>query len=196
MSTSDYELPTPEVAVLAGSAAPAESGRKVKVSAILARLLAEAAAGHPGKTIWFTALLKPNEKKEFDISDPIESEEEPDVDIGMERGLFGPYFTDLEPNGHTRKLVKFTVSSEKLDGTGAKDEPFLAKDVDLLVGSLAALDKFVLPYYARIAGVEFALKLRQDFLKANTSLFRHLPGSEPSLGVSEEKLRKSFAIGL
>ena len=72
--------------------------------------------------------------------------------------LAGPFKTTVESG----LAIDFDhIELRYIKGEVAVREDIVGKDVDAIVLSLSALDKFFLPYYARLYGAEKAADLRQ-----------------------------------
>jgi hypothetical protein len=112
------------------------------VTAMMLRRVAEAADGiRTGEQVWFVVsyvfpheLLPNNDLWYFSSQAAAEAAV---LRRGGEYGVFGPYKTP----GPSVATVPVTVRGEKV-----------ADDVDLLVLSLPAFDKFVAPYYYQLWG--------------------------------------------
>lgn len=176
----------------AGSSAGTASSKK-PISASLARLLAEAAAAYPGKTIWLTGRYEPkNGKHDIDKHDT-----DPGDPTDPEFGSFGPYFTKKETNKHDKDIVDLVLRWKPVGTSGphTNEKVYSIDDCDMMVLSLAALDKFVIPYYARILGAGEAAQLRQRFLDGDAAVLRHLPDTEPGTGTLANVV-KAFSPGI
>ena len=81
---------------------------------------------------------------------------------GAGHGVFGPYVTPAEPApDSTPKVISVRLEIETM---GTRRIVNVNPDtVDALFLSLSAYDKFVIPYYTRVYGAEFALELRERF---------------------------------
>ena len=80
---------------------------------------------------------------------------------GSTTGVFGPYVNPADPMSHTAARV-LTVTLTRRTASGRTDTVRVDPEkVDALFFSMSALDKFMVPYYSRLYGPEYALKLRQ-----------------------------------
>lgn len=140
------------------------SGRAAKdPTASLARRVAEAAAGlSNGRRVWFAVQEDPPHRlrKHYD-------ESAADEDVANNPGYLkvGPYRTqDETPNKRAIETIriKFVGVAQELTYQGG--------EVDALFFSLAALDKFYYPYYARLHGVETAAAMRKKYVEPGNTL--------------------------
>jgi hypothetical protein len=61
-------------------------------------------------------------------------------------------------------------------------------DGDAMFLSLSAVDKFVVPYYARLRRLQEVTAMREEFASnPRAALMMHLPWSEPDIGVVGNK---------
>jgi hypothetical protein len=151
----------------AQDATPARA-QEPPISASLLRRLAEAADGYrSGKPVFIVATATPP----HDV-DPVYAvyEDASKAKLGVAKAgasyrVFGPYVTGRDRfKGKPAEVVSITVKLQ----TEARETSTVTVDpqaYDLLVWTLPALDKFVIPYYARIYGAEQANQLREDYLR-------------------------------
>lgn len=132
-------------------------------TASLARRVAEAAAGlRNGRRVWFVVQEDPPHKlrKHYD-------ESAADEDVATNPGYLkvGPYLTpDETPQKRAIETVRIKFAGVAQELTYKGDE------VDALFFSLAALDKFYYPYYARLHGVETAAAMRRKYVDTGNTL--------------------------
>lgn len=132
------------------------------LSPSLARVLAEAADGNrTGAQLWFAA----NQNFPHRLTGPYESERQArDAarDSGSTWGAFGPFVTP-------RDSVEFNVVSVTLtiQRDGRTEQVTIdPRQVDALFLSMAAVDKFMIPYYSRIYGSAYGAALRERIASA------------------------------
>lgn len=177
-STSGAAVADPESRPRAGAAPRA-------VSAMLLRRLAEAADGHRNREAWFVARYSPVGDTCMDVFDlsPHASEEEARAALAEKEfpddyGVFGPYLTD----DGTRPTFRIHDIEIRLrhSRTGQLQRPLRIEGhrFDALFYSLSALEKFAIPYYARLHGPAYAEQMRRDFLAKDFYLMGHLPLTE------------------
>jgi hypothetical protein len=143
--------------VIGASALPSQDTRQV--SATMLRVLAEAAdADRTGRPVFFVA----DHRFPHQVVGPFGSRGEAErvrADSGATFGVFGPYTTAVEPTSDTASRVvgiRLTVRTQRGQETIEVDP----RKVDALFLSGTATDKFVIPYYGRIYGTEYAQRLR------------------------------------
>jgi len=79
-------------------------------------------------------------------------------DSGAAYGVFGPYLTPRDPVRDTStRVTAITITFQTPRGTRTRR---VDPEVDALFLSPSSIDKFLLPYYARLYGLEYARKLR------------------------------------
>lgn len=152
-----------------------------KLPASLITRLAEAADGiRNGKEIYFVAQLKPDPETGHDVighfSNPDDALKHPKAKVALESGgylIFGPFETkddeDYEPK-NIEKVVIYPCGKEPITLEGDK--------FDCVFWSLSAVDKFVMPYYTSLGGLERAKRVRKDFIKTTSIAGIHIPGSD------------------
>jgi|GEM_PF-1614805 hypothetical protein len=141
--------------------------KQIVVSSLLAKRLAEAADGYRDDRFhYFLSKLK----YDFDLEEvsgatnkaASEAADKRLSELNKGKGKkkfekFGPYFTKKEmskPFEYDAIRLSFLKNQKEV---GAE---FFPGDTDALILSLAAYDKFFLPYYVRLYGLEVAAKMR------------------------------------
>lgn len=148
-----------------------------KLPASLIRRLGEAADGFRGKgEAYFVVTIMPDAdgyhavsgpyRKESDVSKAIEGE----LAAGS-AGWFGPILTPLSKTPPC-PIREFNVST-CLGGVTIPRERF-----DCLFYSISAVEKFAIPYYARMYGGDYVKELHRKFEASDLQLMGHLPGTE------------------
>jgi hypothetical protein len=138
----------------------------------LARRLAAAADGYRnGHLIWFTARYEPVGGN-YEISEAIESQARPAAPEDPEFGVFGPFKNDADAIKRT-PVIGVTLHLE-----GGETRRFAADKYDAVIWSNSAIRKFALPHYAEYIGLEYAMAVRDGFLKNNVAAFVHGPNTE------------------
>jgi len=129
------------------------------VSATMLKVLGEAADGaRTAQPVFFVA----DYRFPHQVVGPFDSlaqAQRVQTDSGTNFGIFGPYTTrkDPAPSGGSRIIgITITVARGAHRDTLTVDP----QKVDALFFSAAAIDKFVIPYYGRTYGSEYAQKLR------------------------------------
>lgn len=138
------------------------------VSATMLRVLAEAADVYrSGKPVYLVA----DYRYPHNVLRAFASKAAADkvrADSGANYGVFGPYVTtpDVAPDTANRILaIRVLMKTPEGNKTVAVDP----RQADALFLSMSAVDKFVLPYYQKILGPDYALKLRDKALEAMRS---------------------------
>ena len=150
------------------------------MSVALARALAEAVDGYPGRRYVYAiaAYALVNNPTGFDIRVPLGrwedlTTEERDLVLSGKYGFFGPFDTtaSIVAEGERVKCV-----SIRLQGDELIDYP--GTHVDALFFSAPAVEKFAVPYYERIFGPEFAQDVMAHFRYNSVQVMAHFPWSE------------------
>lgn len=151
----------------------------------LVRRLAEAADGfrHRKKRYFFVARLLPDVGGTHELHGPYEkSQDVPDalcaeITSGI-RGWFGPFEAD-GPSLTARVIHEMDIRTKKSDNSDGEPIPgFQAHRLDALFWSRSVLEKFAVPYYARMYGGAYVDKLLAQFDAEPLQLAGHLPGTE------------------
>lgn len=151
------------------------------ISAALARRLAEAADGfRSGKPVYLVA--------DYDAPARVLSFEGEGAEAAAEKakreaaggarlGVFGPFLTepDAGPGGAARpEVLDVTVRVRLADGT-TRTETIAGSEADALFWTRAAVDKFVVPYYAGALGLEHAGEVSAGYDGEGVYALAHLP---------------------
>jgi hypothetical protein len=142
----------------------------------LAKRLAEAADSfRDGKYYYFVSLLNPTDDyPDFDlhsVSGNTDEQANNNADtlknsLGSDYFKFGPYKNDSEES----PLLDFDSLEVKLIKNGlATSTITLDKSTDAIILSSSAYDKFFLPYYTRLYGVDVAASFRSQATTALAS---------------------------
>lgn len=127
-------------------------------SATMARVLAEAADQYrTGRPIYLVA----DYRFPHSVAGPFTSAavaRRDQADSGATFGVFGPFLTRPDPpSDSTPRLVSVTIVVET---PGGRETIAVDPKVDALFFTMPAVDKFMIPYYARVYGTEYASILR------------------------------------
>jgi hypothetical protein len=152
------------VLLLSALAAAPASGQDTTVSATMLRVLAEAADGfRTGRPVFFVA----DYRFPHNVAGPFETYAQArrvKADSGARLGVFGPYVTPRDPNADSvNRVVAVRLTIESPDGRRDTVDVDPTK-VDALFFTMSAVDKFVVPYYSRVYGPEYATVLREALL--------------------------------
>lgn len=171
----------------------AEPGEFVEaVSAMLARALAEAAAGYPGSsdTVYFTASYTQvpdavadannNFSGIFNIQ-PWPSYTDAANNLKPGYGVFGPFQSTFPPARAGQDTVT-SVGVRTSQGPGFTMPPAGAAGAQLQYDALfltgAAVLKFAVPYYSRVYSLRYAQQVLEEFQASPLALMGHMPWSE------------------
>jgi hypothetical protein len=153
-------------------------------SASLLRRLAEAADGYrDGRPRWVVIHRKGIEGH-HDVAGVFMSSEEANVVVqrtGPDYAVFGPFVTVDDPPDESTPSPKdvVEVTIKQRDGEVIRIDP---NKVDALFWTLAAFDKFVVPYLTRVDGARYAAEQRELYRVgkshlAKSALVAHKAGS-------------------
>lgn len=147
---------------LTGSAASSlHCQDSTKVSASLLRVLAEVADEHrTGRPIFLVADYQYPHKVIGQLSTRREAERMR-ADSGSTFGVFGPYTTPADAAPDSAGVVMAVRIMRETPG-GRRETFRVDSRVDALFLTRSAIDKFLIPYYARIYGPEYAQSLRDQ----------------------------------
>jgi len=95
---------------------------------------------------------------------------------GKQYGVFGPYWTKLAQSGTVARRAGTVVKQVVVHLSDGQTISLDPTDVDAVFWSPAAIDKFVLPYYAGIGSVEEAAEIVKKLERG--IILVHRPGSE------------------
>ncbi len=129
--------------------------------ASLLRVLAEAADGYrTGERVWVVASYRAPHDIAGAFADPTAAAASA-REAGGEYAAFGPYVTPARPTALVGNLVELRAIVRRPDGTLDTSVIDTGRH-DALFWSESAIDKFVMPYYTSVYGVERAQELRQE----------------------------------
>lgn len=136
-----------------------------RVSATMLRVLAEAAdADRTGRPVFFVA----DHRFPHQVVGPFGSRDQAlrlQADSGSNFSVFGPYTTAPEPAADTTSRV-VGIRITTMTPRGRQTFEVDPRKVDALFLSGAATDKFVIGYYGRVYGPEYAQILRERLGRA------------------------------
>jgi hypothetical protein len=153
-----------------------------EIPATLIRRLGEAADGCRGTPgAYYLASLAPDKYGNHKIFGPYPTttaDSLPRDASKGEWGWFGPVRTPAYSPTYTIETID--IGTSKPGGT----VNLMGPDFDCLFYSLSAVEKFAVPYYARMFGGDYVTRLLAAFRSSNLHLMGHLPRSEyQKLGV-------------
>jgi len=79
--------------------------------------------------------------------------------------IIGPIVTETEEPASRSIAPDFKVTVEGRDANGASILRTYDGEIDALFLTLPAIDKFLIPYYTHVYGIEKALKIREEILQ-------------------------------
>ena len=144
------------------------------LTATLLRRLAEAADPvNEEAPFWIVSSFAPVAGN-FQIVGTFFDKEEADdaVPDPAQYGVFGPF--QGSPGKKPTPIRKLKL---EVDGIN-EDVHLMGHRFDALFWSESALRKFALPYYANLSGVEYAMRLRDEFRAPDAYLMAHDPDTE------------------
>ena len=172
---------TPTAAPILATEVAGDSSAK---SASLLRRLAEAADGYrDGRPRW-VVIHRSGVQGHHDVAGVFTSSEQANVEVqraGPDYAVFGPFVTVDDPRDEStpspEDVVEVTVKQR--DGKVILVDP---NKVDALFWTLAAFDKFVVPYLTRVDGARYAAEQRELYRVgrsplAGSALVKHKAGS-------------------
>jgi len=158
-----------------GSAA---RNRSRPLSAKLIRRLAAAADGHrDGREIYFMARFEAEDDGDFDVNGPYTHDQLNTLRVPQGFGIFGPYQTEACIDDISRTPVK-KITIELHNGHTFS---FEGTRFDALFWSVSALEKFAIPHYTTIRGVEKAQHILRQFVDTDVFLLAHDPNTEETM---------------
>jgi hypothetical protein len=152
------------VLMLWAIAASPAAGQDTTVSATMLRVLAEAADGfRTGRPVFLVADYRfpHNVAGAFATYEEARRVRRMQADSGATFGVFGPYVTRRDPRSDSASrvvAVQLTIKSPKGRLRTVNVNP---DTVDALFFTMPAVDKFVIPYYSRTYGPDYAAALRK-----------------------------------
>lgn len=152
------------------------------IPAGLLRRLGEAAAGFSGGELWFVGSFEPDALESYEVMGPFASSAEASAAMpGDSRfGVCGPYVGGtLTMLGSVREpiatvTVRTPSESIELDAT----------EYDCAFWGPAAIDKFVLPYYASSSGLLLASDVKRRCADPAALFLAHMPGSKAQINAT------------
>jgi len=163
--------------LLTAGSIPAASAQQSAhmVSATMLRVLSEAADVYrTGRPVWLVA----DYRYPHNVLPGFTSRaaaQQAQKDSAANYGIFGPYVTPRDPIPATAPKVSRVQVTIQTSG-GEQTQVVDPNKSDALFFSLSAIDKFVLPYYEKTYGAEYALRLRRKILeglKSDHAYTRH-----------------------
>lgn len=183
------------------SARPERDEEPRPYPASLLRRLGEAAYGYQtGEEVWIVAnWTPPHALKVFDSRAGATAFREGREDAA-ELGVFGPYVTPRDPETDPKLGVREVVSiaiTVRLPGGEQESRTFRGDEYDALFWSVSAVDKFMVPYYVGVEGLEVGGKVRRALAEPNTLVLAHLPDTTyAAVEFLEEADRKPSVVQL
>jgi hypothetical protein len=141
------------------------SAQDTTVSATMLRVLAEAADVHrTGKPVFLVA----DYRYPHNVLPAFTSRSEAEkvqADSGATYGVFGPYVTPQDPIPHPgSRVLSIRITTQTPRGPRSHDvDP---RRADALFFTMSAIDKFLLPYYHKLLGPDYARRLREKSVEA------------------------------
>jgi hypothetical protein len=162
---------------VSASASAARTTRQA-ISAKLIRRLAAAADGHrDGREIFFMARFEAEDDGDFDLDGPFTRDQLDKLRVPEGFGIFGPYQTDACVDDISRTPVKKIT----IELHGGETFSFEGTRFDALFWSVSALEKFAIPHYTNVRGVDKAQHILRRFVETDVFLLAHDPNTEETM---------------
>ena len=166
----------------------------------LLRRLAEASRGpHGGGEQWWVCRFEADpETYSFDLDGPFPTQDAANEMLSGREGygVFGPYRHSADGEFGVRESpVKIERIRVKISGREEEMEIDPTK-FDALFWGAPAVEKFVLPYYTSASGLDYALRVREEFERGNAYLIAHSGDTEHKVFTPKEGKNKSNQLFL
>jgi hypothetical protein len=147
---------------IAGPALHGQDSAGAAMPASLLRVLAEAADAHrTGQPVYLVADRRFPHRVIGHFDSRAEAMEMRS-DSGSSYGVFGPFVTPPDSvSAAAPKLMNVRLTFKTPQGA-TRTKEVDPRQVDALFMSMSAVDKFMIPYYARLYGPEYAQRFRDD----------------------------------
>lgn len=147
----------------------------------LLRRLAEASKGPhgSGEQFWVCRFEPEPTTQKFDLKGPFRTKQEADAVLagkGPDFGVFGPFQHTKGQSAVAQAPVEILSITVKVKGEG--DIEVDPRQFDALFWGAPAVEKFVLPYYASSADLDYAMTVRQEYESGRAFLLAHSGDSE------------------
>lgn len=152
------------------------------ISPRLLKRLAEASIGcaEDGQ-LWWVARYSPDpDNKRYGIDGPFPTEEAARRKLPNDAafGVFGPFELTADERGRLKPPPPVSVASITVTTTDGKSATVDINNYDALFWGSAAVEKFVLPYYASASGLEYARQVEDDWFDEKVYLLAHSDDTE------------------
>jgi hypothetical protein len=166
----------------------------------LLKRLAEAALGPhgPGEQFWVCRFEPDERTHKYDLEGPFPTRELADAKLakvteatGGRFGVFGPYRRTIRDSvrvamqNAVAEILEITVRVRIDQAVKVVDIP--PKEFDALFWGSPAVEKFVLPYYAGASGLDYAIKVRDDYRNGKAYLLAHSGDTEEKVFTPDER---------
>lgn len=91
--------------------------------------------------------------------------------------VFGPFATEPDPGPFGPKAGVASIAVTVRRGDEEVVVPIDPRKYDSIFWSLSAVDKFAIPYYVGMSGLDFATSVREKFVGNEVFLMGHMPNS-------------------
>jgi len=165
------------VDTVSANASAARNARRA-ISAKLVRRLAAAAEGfRDGREIFFMARFEAEPDGDFDLDGPYTRDQLDTLRVPQGFGIFGPYQTaDCSDDISRTPVKKITIELH-----GGETFSFEGTRFDALFWSVSALEKFAIPHYTSVRGVDKAQHILRRFVETDVFLLAHDPNTEETM---------------
>lgn len=152
----------------------------------LLKRLGEAAMGTPrefGEQYWICRYVRDTDTKSYDIKGPFHNRTEAKDAIkgGDGFGIFGPYEPAEDEGSGPLPEPSGRVTTIHVYVEGRADPIEIDQKFDALFWSYSAIEKFVYPYYCGAEGLDYTLKVYQEYTTQRAFLMAHSDDTEYTL---------------
>lgn len=163
-----------------------EGDSKRAMSPRLLKRLGEAAMGWPrsyGEQYWICRYKRDPQTRSYDIDGAFHTETEAiDAIAGREGfGVFGPYTPELGEELRPNLPSSLNVEKVYVKVEGVADLIEVDERFDALFWSPAAIEKFVFPYYCGAEGLDYTVRVRDEYVNRDAYLMAHSDDTEYTL---------------
>jgi hypothetical protein len=182
-----------------GSRRGEANGTPRTISPRLLKRLAEASIGcaEDGQ-LWWVARYSPDpDTKRYGIDGPFPTEEAARRNLPDDAafGVFGPFELTADERKKLKARPPVSIASITVTTTDGNSVEVEIDRYDAIFWGSAAVEKFVLPYYASASGLEYAGKVADDWFDEKVYLLAHSDDTEyQAHGLQKEPTSEVFGL--